>query len=85
MNVTLSPELERKVLERIGDPYETASEVVEEALKSFFGPDRLSVAEIEELNKSIDAGLSDAASGHTVDGKEALEDIITRLKARRTS
>ena len=49
MEVKLSPELERKVRERVGGAYGSPSDVVEEALKSFFGPEELTVAEIDDL------------------------------------
>jgi Arc/MetJ-type ribon-helix-helix transcriptional regulator len=83
MDVKLSPELERKVNERVGGAYGSPSDVVEEALKSFFGPEIVAEAEIAELNWHIDLGLADARRGDCIDGDMAREAAIQRLKARR--
>jgi Arc/MetJ-type ribon-helix-helix transcriptional regulator len=83
MEVKLSPELERKVREQVGGAYGSPSDVVEEALKSFFGPEELTAAEIDDLNQRIDTGLGEIARGETVDGPRALEAAIERLERRR--
>jgi Arc/MetJ-type ribon-helix-helix transcriptional regulator len=83
MEVVLSPELERKVRERVGGSYGSPSDVVEEALKAFFGPESISTAEIENLNRHIDAGLSDVRGGNTIEGELAREAALQRLKSRR--
>lgn len=83
MEVKLSPEIERKVREHIGGPYQSASDIVEEALKSFFGPETLSASEIDDLNRHIDQGFSDIARGDTFDGPTALKTTVDRLMRRR--
>jgi len=83
VEVKLSPELERKVREQVGGAYGSPSDVVEEALKSFFGPEDLTAAEIDDLNRRIDIGLGEIARGETVDGPQALEASIQRLERRR--
>jgi len=82
MEVKLSPELERKVRARAGEPSATPSDVVTEALKSFFGPDSMTAAEIDELNRSIDKGLAEAASGQWIEGDEAEQTARRRLISR---
>ncbi len=82
MDLKLSPELERKVNERVGGAYASPSDVVEEALKSFFGPETVTQAEIEDLNRCIDLGLADARRGDCIDGEMAREAAIQRLKGR---
>jgi antitoxin ParD1/3/4 len=82
MEVKISPELERKVMDRVGGPYESVSDVVEEALRAFFGPESLSETEIEDLNRRIANGLAEAERGDTVDGEEALRQIRERLQYR---
>lgn len=82
MDVKLSPKIEQKVSARVGDGYSSPSDVIEEALKSFFGPEDLTAAEIDDLNRRIDIGLDEIARGETVDGPGALEAAIRRLKER---
>ncbi|HEX4505152.1 MAG TPA: hypothetical protein VH722_05430 [Alphaproteobacteria bacterium] len=83
MEVKLSPELEQKVRAQVGGVYGSPSDVVEEALKSFFGPEELSTAEIDDLNQRIDIGLGEIARGEAVDGPQALDAAIQRLARRR--
>jgi predicted transcriptional regulator len=82
MEVKLSPELEQKVRQRAGEHFASPSDVVAEALKSFFGPDSMTAAEIDDLNRSIDNGLADVRSGHWIEGDEAREVALHRLKSR---
>jgi Arc/MetJ-type ribon-helix-helix transcriptional regulator len=82
MEVKLSPELERKVREQVGGAYGSPTEVVEEALKSFFGPETLSPAEIDDLDRHIAMGLADVARGDVIDGPAALKAAIARLERR---
>jgi predicted transcriptional regulator len=83
MEVKLSPELERKVHELAGEHRASPSEIVAQALKAFFGHDNMTTAETEDLNRSIDKGLAEARSGFWVEGHEAREAAILRLKSRR--
>ncbi len=85
MDVKLSPDLERKVHERVGDAYATPSDVVEEALRSFFGPDELTGPDIEDLNRRIDIGLAEIRRGETIEGAVAREASLDRLTARHRS
>jgi predicted transcriptional regulator len=83
MEVELSPELERRVRQLAGDNRASTDEIVAQALDAFFGPDRMTAAEIETLNRSIDQGLTEARNGDWVDGAEAREAALHRLKSRR--
>jgi Arc/MetJ-type ribon-helix-helix transcriptional regulator len=82
MEVKLSPELERKVRERVGGAYGSPSDVVEEAQKSFFGPESLSRAEIDHLDRHLAMGMDDVARGDVIDGPVALKAAIARLGRR---
>ena len=82
MGVKLSPELERKVWEWVGGAYGSPSDVVEEALKSFFGPETLSPAEIDDFHRHIVLGMADVARGDVIDGPAALKAAIARLERR---
>ena len=64
MDVKLSPELERKVNERVGGAYGSPSAVVEEDLEIVSSGRKVFMeAEIEDLNHHIDLGLADARRG----------------------
>ena len=82
MDVKISPELERKVMDRVGGPYKSASDVVEEALRAFFAPETLSAAEIEDLDRCIAAALGEADRGETLDGPDAMRQIREGLQSR---
>lgn len=64
MNVSLTPELETLVNEKVksGD-YNSASEVVREALRLLKEQDQLKQLRLEELRKEIQKGVSDMRAG----------------------
>jgi len=80
LNVSLTPDLSRFVENRIrSGKYQSASEVVREALRLLEGRDQTSPANIEELKQEIEVGLAQLRRGEGVDG----EDFFSRLAARR--
>ena len=59
MNVSLTPELERKVDDRVrSGMYGSASEVVREALRLFFRYDDALLREVDDLDRRIGIGLA---------------------------
>ncbi len=80
LNVSLTPDLSRFVENRVrSGRYQTASEVVREALRLLAGRDRAPVASVEELKREIEDGLAQLGRGEGVDG----EAFFRRLGARR--
>ena len=80
LNVSLTPELSRFVENRIrSGKYQTASEVVREALRLLEGRDRVPVAGVEELKQELEIGLAQLRRGEGVDG----EAFFRRLAAGR--
>ena len=71
MNVHLTPELEMLVQNRVKTGrYNSASEVVREALRLFEERDRIRRILIQELRKKINKGWASLERGEGVDGEE---------------
>jgi antitoxin ParD1/3/4 len=75
MNVSLTPELERYIKQKLSsDLYQTASEVVREALRLLRERDE----RLAELRHVVEIGVAAAERGELVDLNEAL---VERIKA----
>jgi antitoxin ParD1/3/4 len=88
MNISLTPELERRVDERVGTGlYTSASELVREALRLFFQFDESRRREVEDLNRRIAIGLAQLDHGEGVPANAArlvsLERRARRVRAER--
>lgn len=82
LNVSLTPDLSRFVENRVrSGKYQSANEVVREALRLLEGRDHTPVASVEELKREIEAGLAQLRRGKGVDG----EAFFRRVAARRRS
>jgi len=84
MNVSLTPELERLVHEKVNSGrYLSASEVVREALRLLEARDKLQAMRFEELRKEIRRGIDQADRGDV----EALDvkGTLARVRSRRGS
>ncbi|HEX5083605.1 MAG TPA: type II toxin-antitoxin system ParD family antitoxin [Blastocatellia bacterium] len=93
MNVSLTPELENLVNEKVASGlYNSASEVVREALRLLFEQEEVRRLRIEELRREIKIGAGQIKQGKYKDYSSAndlINDIRSRgqarLKARRKS
>ena len=71
VNVHLTPELETLVQNKVkSGRYNSASEVVREALRLFEERDRIREFQIQELRKKINKGWASLEQGEGVDGEE---------------
>ncbi len=85
MNISLTPELERQVDERVATGlYTSASEVVREALRLFLQFDSMRSKGIEELGGMITAGLAQTNAGQVISGDEGRKLSRDRIASRRT-
>ncbi len=76
MNISLTPELEAMIQEKVrSGMYQTASEVVREALRLFQEREQLYAIRREELRKEIAIGIEEADRG------EAREVSVEEIKA----
>ena len=84
LNVSLTPELERFVQERVASGrYQTASEVVREGLRLLELQERDREAAHEALKAKLKRGVAQAERGEVVDGEEFLEKLIQRMEPKR--
>jgi antitoxin ParD1/3/4 len=66
MNVTLPPELEERVRQRVeSGMYGSASEMIREALNLFEAYEDVRTAKLDSLRQDIAKGLGDAKNGRT--------------------
>ena len=82
MNVSLSPDLEQYIREKVESGlYQTASDVVREGLRLLEERDALRLKRVEELRREIQHGIEQADRGELspMDARGTLE----RLRAER--
>ena len=80
MNVSLTPELERWVAERVGTGrYGSASEVIRDGLRLLLEREEEHAARLEVLRGDIRVGLEELDRGEGVDGEEAFERVLARV------
>ena len=84
MNVSLPPELESFIEARVSaGKYNSASEVVQEALRLLKEREVLRDAQIAEFRAEIDLRIAEADRGETVDPDEVFARIREKSEARR--
>lgn len=83
MNVSLTPELESLINERVASGrYRSASEVVREALRLLADQDDLQQARLDEIRARVATGLDELDNGEGIDGEDFMNSLLTRLEAR---
>ena len=86
MNVHLTPELEQFVQSKVkSGRYNSASEVVREALRLLEQRDEVFTLRKDEIRKQIEEGLQAAKRGELVDGDEVFDRIDAELEAMERS
>ena len=80
MNVHLTPELEQLVRNKVhSGRYNSASEVVREALRLMEQKDELRTIQLQELRNRIEKGLAEAERGEGADGEVFMQGLIDDL------
>jgi len=80
MNVHLTPELEQLVQAKVqSGRYNSASEVVREALRLMEQRDELRAIQLQRLRARMDRSLAESARGVGVDGDQFMQDMLTNL------
>lgn len=89
MNVSLTPELEKLVNDKVkSGRYNSASEVVRESLRLLYDHDELKRIRLDELRRQIMLGVEQVRNGQSIvletekDRKEFFEDIKRRGRER---
>ena len=81
MNVSLTPQLEQFVREKVDSGrYLSASEVVREGLRLLEERDRVYQARLADLQKKITIGVEEADRGELFDGEEVMQELYEELK-----
>ncbi len=84
MNVSLTPELEKLVQAKVRTGrYNSASEVVREALRLLEQHDSLRAIHLKELRSRIDEGLTSLDRGKGADGGKFMRDMLNDLDSRK--
>lgn len=84
MNVSLTPELESLVHDKVNSGlYTSASEVVREALRLLNDRDTIQQQRMAELKREIAIGLEDFKLGRTVSGEQVFAESRQRGEVRR--
>jgi antitoxin ParD1/3/4 len=83
MNVSLTPELERRISQKVESGlYTTASEVVREGLRLLFEQDEAREQRLAKLRADIEFGLDQLDRGETLDGDEMFAELTARIEAK---
>ena len=83
MNVHLTPELEELIHAKVqSGRYNSASEVVREALRLMEHKDELRAIQMQELRSRMDRALGEASRGEGSDGEQFMQELIGDLDAR---
>ena len=84
MNVSLTPELEKLVQAKVRTGrYNSASEVVREALRLLEQHDSLRAIHLKELRSRIDDGLASLDRGTGADGEKFMQGLLNDLDSRK--
>lgn len=84
MNVSLTPELEKFVSAKVGSGrYNSASEVVREALRLLEEHDSARAAQLAQFNQELGRRLASLDRGETVDPAEARARLLRKSVERR--
>lgn len=84
MNVSLTPELERRIEERVASGlYGSASEVMREALRLYFRIDDANGRALERLNQDIGDAIGQLDRGEGIPADEGRRLSKERIAARR--
>ncbi|HLL48564.1 MAG TPA: type II toxin-antitoxin system ParD family antitoxin [Longimicrobiaceae bacterium] len=81
MNVSLTPELERYINEKVeGGSYRSASEVVRESVRLMQRVEEDRAARLAALRRDIDEAVAQMDRGEGIDGEEVFAEILRSLE-----
>ena len=83
MNVNLTPELEQLVQTKVqSGRYNSASEVVREALRLMEQKDEVRSIQLQELRNRMDRALGESVRGEGTGGEQFIQEMIDDLDTR---
>lgn len=81
MNISLTPALEKMVQEKLASGlYNSASEIVREALRLLFAKDIIPQKRLNMLKKDIEEGLNDMNVGRYEDGHVVMKRLMAKYE-----
>jgi antitoxin ParD1/3/4 len=81
MNISLTPELENYIQEKVNSGlYTSVSEVIRESLRLMHTYDDLQKHQINQLNQAIEVGLAQLKTGDKVLASEAYQRLKKKIK-----
>ncbi|MEG3929707.1 MULTISPECIES: type II toxin-antitoxin system ParD family antitoxin [unclassified Microcoleus] len=81
MNVSLTPELEKFVRQKVNTGrYLSASEVIREALRLLEERDMQRQMRIEKLRREVAVGIEQSNRGETFDGEEVVAELLEEIE-----
>ena len=84
MNVSLTPELERRIAEKIESGlYTSASEVIREGLRLLFETEELREHRAAQLREGVQAGLDQLERGEGIPAAKVRAEVTERIGALR--
>lgn len=84
VNISLTPELDIFLQNKVkSGRYQTASEVVREALRLLERQERERDEDYAHLRAKLERGVSQAARGELLDGEEVFEELRSMIEERR--
>lgn len=80
MGIAATPELEKLVLTKVkSGRYNSASEVVREALRLMEQRDQVRAIQLKELRRRMDRALSESSKGEGTDGEEFMRRMMDEM------
>ncbi|NET62116.1 MAG: type II toxin-antitoxin system ParD family antitoxin [Symploca sp. SIO2E6] len=80
MNVSLTPEFEQLVQEKVNSGrYQSASEVISEGLRLLEEQDNIRHMRIEKLRSQIAIGIEQGEQGEVFDGEEVVRELLEEI------
>lgn len=81
MNVSLTPELEQLIEQKVKTGmYSSASEVIRAGLRLLQEHDDIRLVQLEQLKRDVREGIKQGKSGAVVDGAEVFRELRERNK-----
>jgi len=80
MNISLTPELEKFVQQKVNSGmYTSASEVIRESLRLLYIQDDLQSQKIEQLNQAIELGMQQLSEGKKISAEASYERLKKKI------
>lgn len=81
MNISLTPELENYIHEKVDSGFYTSvSEVIRESLRLMHTHDDLHKQRIDQLNQAIEVGLTQLGAGRRIPAAESYDRLSKKIK-----